>query len=95
MMEFRRCARKPAEDVQVFAYTLETSLKSSGNDERNTLLKQQFIEGSPAALKRELFLRPILTYEETVKIAQQLDLTPELSSPNADPNQSINQSIFI
>ena len=65
-----------------------------GNDERNTLLKQQFIEGSPATLKRELLQRPILTYEETVKIAQQLDLntvelTPELSSPNTDPN--VNQ----
>ena len=65
-----------------------------GNDERNTLLKQQFIEGSPATLKRELLQRPILTYEGAVKIAQQLDLTtveltPELSSPNTDPN--VNQ----
>ena len=45
-------------------------------------------------LKRELLQRPILTYEKTVKIAQQLDLTtveltPELSLPNTDPN--VNQ----
>ena len=98
MMEFRRRTRKPAEDIQVFAYALETLLRRAmpelGNDERNTLLKQQFIEGSPATLKRQLLQRPILTYEETVKIAQQLDLTaieltPELSSPNTDPN--VNQ----
>lgn len=94
MMEFRRRARKPREDIQVFAYGLETLLSRAmpkiANDERNTLLKQQFIEGSPAALKRELLQRPNLTYEETVKIAQQLDLTPELSSTNANPD--VNQT---
>ena len=93
MMEFRRRARKPGEDIQVFAYGLETLLSRAipniGSDERNTLLKQQFIEGSSPALKRELLQRPSLKYEETVQIAQQLDLTPELSSPNTDPN--VNQ----
>ena len=89
MMEFRR------EDIQVFAYGLETLLSRAipniGNDERDTLLKQQFIEGLSPALKRELLQRPSLKYEETVKIAQQLDLTPELSSPNADHNVNLTR----
>ena len=59
MMEFRRRARKPAEDIQVFAYALETLLRRAmpevGNDERNTLLKQQFIEGSPATLNENYY----------------------------------------
>jgi hypothetical protein len=83
MMEFRRHARKPGEDIQVFAYGLETLLSRAipniGNDERDTLLKQQFIEG------------PSLKYEETVKIAQQLDLTPKLSSPNADHDVNLTR----
>jgi hypothetical protein len=95
MMEFRRRARKPGEDIQVFAYGLETLLSRAipniGNDERDTLLKQQFIEGSSPALKRELLQRPSLKYEETVKIAQQLDLTPELSSPNADHDVNLTR----
>ena len=95
MMEFHRRARKPGEDIQVFAYGLETLLSRAipniGNDERDTLLKQQFIEGSSPALKRELLQRPSLKYEETVKIAQQLDLTPELSSPNADHNVNLTR----
>ena len=95
MMEFRRRARKPGEDIQVFAYGLETLLSRAipniGNDERDRLLKQQFIEGSSPALKRKLLQRPSLKYEETVKIAQQLDLTPELSSPNADHNVNLTR----
>ncbi|CAB3996555.1 Transposon Ty3-G Gag-Pol poly [Paramuricea clavata] len=95
MMEFRRRARKPGEDIQVFAYRLETLLSRAipniGNDEKDTLLKQQFIEGSSPALKRKLLHRPSLKYEETVKIAQQLDLTPELSSPNADHDVNLTR----
>jgi hypothetical protein len=95
MMEFRRRARKPGEDIQVFAYGLETLLSRAipniGNDERDTLLKQQFIEGTSPALKRELLQRLSLKYEETVKIAQQLDLTPELSSPNADHDVNLTR----
>ena len=74
MMEFRRRARKPGEDdIPVFfVYGLETLLSRAipniGNDERDTLLKQQFIERSSRALKRELLQRPSLKYEETVKI---------------------------
>ena len=85
MMEFRRRARKPGEDIQVFAYGLETLLSRAipniGNDERDTLLKQQFIEGSSPALKRELLQRPSLKYEETVKIAR----------PNADHDVNLTR----
>ncbi len=35
--------------------------------------------------------RPSLKYKETVKIAQQLDLTPELSSPNADHDVNLTR----
>ncbi|CAB3986753.1 Hypothetical predicted protein [Paramuricea clavata] len=95
-MKFRRHARKPGEDIQVFAYGLETLLSRAipniGNDERDTLLKQQFIEGSSPALKRELLQRPSPKYEETVKIPQQLDFTPELSSPNSDHDVEPDES---
>ena len=62
MMEFRRRARKPGEDdIPVFfVYGLETLLSRAipniGNEERDTLLKQQFIEISSRALKRELYI---------------------------------------
>ncbi|CAB4028071.1 Hypothetical predicted protein [Paramuricea clavata] len=49
MMEFRKRERKPEEDIQVFAYNLESLLRRAmpklGANERDILLKQQFIEG--------------------------------------------------
>ena len=49
-----------------------------------TLLKQEFVEGVSAELKRQLLQRPILSYEETVAVAQQLDLTGQIYSTQAD-----------
>ena len=78
MMSFRGRMRKPDEDIQVFAYNLEVLLRRAmpkiGEEDRGTLLKQQFVEGLQGNLKRELLQRPTLSYEETVAIAQQLDL---------------------
>ena len=44
------------------------------------LLQQQFIEGVSVELKKELLQRPTLSYEETVAVAQQLDLAGQISS---------------
>lgn len=93
IMAFRSRARKPDEDIQVFAYNLEALLRRAmpalrGN-ERDTLLKQQFIEGVAATLKKELLQRPGLLYSETVSIAQQLDLAIRVSSNHVE--SQINQ----
>jgi hypothetical protein len=50
------------------------------NGDRDVLLQQQFIEGVPTELKRELLQRPGMSYEETVAVAQQLDLASQISS---------------
>ena len=52
------------------------------NGDRDVLLQQQFIEGVPTELKRELLQRPSMSYgyEETVAVAQQLDLASQISS---------------
>ena len=69
MMEFRGRTRKPEEDIQVFAYNLEALLRRAmpnvADSDRSTLLKQQFVEGVPAELKKELLQRPTLSYEES------------------------------
>jgi hypothetical protein len=84
MMTFRSRTRKPDEDIQVFAYNLEALLRRAmpkiENGDRDVLLQQQFIEGVPAELKRELLQRPSMSYEETVAVAQQLDLASQISS---------------
>ena len=88
MMEFRGRTRKPEEDIQVFAYNLEALLRRAmpnvADGDRSTLLKQQFVEGVPTELKKELLQRPTLSYEETVVVAQQLDLTRQIASNLAD-----------
>ena len=50
------------------------------NGDRDVLLQQKFIEGVPTELKRELLQRPSMSYEETVAVAQQLDLACQISS---------------
>ena len=50
------------------------------NEDRDVLLQQQFIEGLPTELKREPLQRPSMSYEETVAVAQQLDLASQISS---------------
>ena len=84
MMAFRGRSRKPEEDMQLFAYNLEALLSRAMPNieagDRNTLLKQQFIEGVATTLKKELLQRPNLSYEDTVSIAQQLDLASHISS---------------
>ncbi len=66
MMAFRSRTRKPDEDIQVFAYNLEALLRRAmpkiENGDRDVLLQQQFIEGVPVELKRELFQRPSMSY---------------------------------
>ncbi|CAB4001921.1 Retrovirus-related Pol poly from transposon [Paramuricea clavata] len=54
--------------------------------DRETLLKQQFVEGVFIELKRQLLQRPTLAYEETVTAGQQLDLAGQISS-----SQSVNE----
>ena len=72
MMAFRSRARKPDEDIQVFAYNLEALLRRAmpgiENGDRNVLLQQQFIEGVSVELKKELLQRPNMPYEETVTV---------------------------
>ncbi len=76
--------RKPDEDIQVFAYNLEALLRRAmpniEKSDRDTLLKQQFVEGVSVELKRQLLQRPTLSYEETVTAGQQLDLAGQISS---------------
>ena len=92
MMAFRSRARKPDEDIQVFAYNLEALLRRAmpgiENGDRNVLLQQQFIEGVSVELKKELLQRPNMPYEETVTVAQQLDLARQISSPQIQVNQA-------
>jgi hypothetical protein len=92
MMSFRGRMRKPDEDIQVFAYNLEVLLRRAmpkiGEEDRGTLLKQQFVEGLQGNLKRELLQRPTLSYEETVAIAQKLDLAGKHSSADHAVNQA-------
>ena len=95
MMEFRKRERKPEEDIQVFAYNLESLLRRAmpklGANERDILLKQQFIEGINPALKKELVLQqPKISYGETVSAAQQLDLAIKFSSNDSESH--INQT---
>ena len=91
MMAFRSRMRKPEEDVQVFAHNLEALLRRAmpkiEKGDSETLLKQQFVEGVSAELKRQLLQRPTLSYEETVAVAQQLDLAGQIYS-----SQAVNQS---
>ena len=88
MMAFRSRMRKPEKDVQVFAYNLEALLRRAmpkiEKGDSETLLKQQFVEGVSAELKRQLLQRPTLSYEETVAVAQQLDLAGQIYSSQAD-----------
>ena len=81
---FRSRARKPGEDIQVFAYNLEALLRRAmpniGNADREVLLQQQFIEGVDVELKKELLQRPSNSYGETVSVTQQLDLASQISS---------------
>ena len=51
-----------------------------GANERDILLKQQFIEGINPASKKELLQQPKISYGETVSAAQQLDLAIKFSS---------------
>ena len=90
MMAFRSRMRKPDEHIQVFAYNLEALLRRAmpniEKSDRDTLLKQQFVEGVSVELKRQLLQRPTLSYEETVTAGQQLDLAGQISS-----GQSVNE----
>jgi hypothetical protein len=94
MMEFRKRDRKSEEDIQVFAYNLESLLRRAmpklGANERDILLKQQFIEGINPALKKELLQQPKISYGETVSAAQQLDLAIKFSSNDSESH--INQT---
>ena len=84
MMAFRSRIRKPEEHIQVFAYNLEVLLRRAmpkmeeGDEE--ILFKQQFVEGVSVELKKQLLQRTTLSYEETVTVAQQLDLAGHISS---------------
>ena len=84
MMAFRSRIRKPEEDIQVFAYNLEVLLRRAmpkmEKGDGEILLKQQFVEGVSVELKKQLLQRPTLSYEETVAVAQQLDLAGQISS---------------
>ena len=84
MMAFRSRIRKPEEDIQVFAYNLEVLLQRAmpkmEKGDGEILLKQQFVEGVSVELKKQLLQRPTLSYEETVAVAQQLDLAGQISS---------------
>ena len=88
MMAFRRRMRKQEEVVQVFAYNLEALLRRAmpkiEKGDSETLLKQQFVEGVSAELKRPLLQRPTLSYEETFAVAQQLDVAGQIYSSQAD-----------
>ncbi len=57
-MAFRSRMRKPDEDIQVFGYNLEALLRRAmpniEKSDRDTLLKQQFVEGVSVELKRQL-----------------------------------------
>ena len=61
-----------------------------GANERDILLKQQFIEGINPALKKELLQQPKISYGETVSAAQQLDLAIKFSSNDSESH--INQT---
>ena len=90
MMAFRRRMRNPDENIQVFAYNLEALLRRAmpniEKGDRETLLKQQFVEGVSTELKRQLLQRPTLSYQETITAGQQLDLAGQISS-----SQSVNE----
>ncbi|CAB4039803.1 Hypothetical predicted protein, partial [Paramuricea clavata] len=92
MMAFRSRMRMPDEDIQVFAYNLEALLRRAmpniEKGDRETLLKQQFVEGVSIELKRQLLQRPTLSYEETVTAGQQLDLAGQISS-----SQSVKRAV--
>ena len=92
MMEFRKRERKPEEDIQVFAYNLESLLRRTmpklGANERDILLK--LIEGINPALKKELLQQTKISYGETVSAAQQLDLAIKFSSNDSESH--INQT---
>jgi hypothetical protein len=72
MMAFRSRTRKPDEDIQMFAYNLEALLRHAmtkiENEDRDVLPQQQFIEGVPAELKRELLQRRSMSYEERLRL---------------------------
>ncbi len=90
MMAFRSRMRKPDEDIQVFAYNLEALLRRAmpniEKSDRDTLLRQQFVEEVSVELKRQLLPRLTLSYEETVTAEQQLALAGQISS-----GQSVNE----
>ena len=92
MMEFRKRERKPEEDIQVFAYNLESLLRRTmpklGANERDILLK--LIEGINPALKKELLQQTKISYGETVSAVQQLDLAIKFSSNDSESH--INQT---
>jgi hypothetical protein len=76
MMAFRSRTRKPDEDIQMFDYNLEALLRHAmtkiENEDRDVLPQQQFIEGVPAALKRELLQRRSMSYEERLGLPSNL-----------------------
>lgn len=55
-----------------------------GVNERDTLVKQQFIEGINPSLKKDLLQQPKLSYGETASTAQKLYLAIKFSSNNTE-----------
>ena len=99
MTEFCNRKRKPSEDLDVYAFALESVLRHAmpevGEGDRNALLRQQFIKGVEENLRIQLLQRPTLSYEETITVAKQLDmasaLCQSLSSTSAGINVAINK----
>ena len=73
MTKFRNRKRKPSEDLDVYAFALESALRRAmpevGEGDRNALLRQQFIERVEEYLRIQLLQRPTLSYEETITVA--------------------------
>ena len=97
MTEFRNRKRKPSEDLDVYAFALESALRRAmpdvGEGDRNTLLRQQFIQGVEENLRIQLLQRPTLSYEETITVAKQLDMASALCQSLSSTPAGVNAAI--
>ena len=97
MTEFRNRKRKPAEDLDVYEFALESALRRAmpdvGEGDRDTLLRQRFIEGVEENLRIQLLQRPALSYEETTTVAKQLHMASVLCQSSSSNPAGINAAI--
>ena len=97
MTEFRNRKRKPAEDLDVYEFALESALRRAmpdvGEGDRDALLRQRFIEGVEENLRIQLLQRPALSYEETTTVAKQLHMASVLCQSSSSTHAGINAAI--